>query len=833
MMRSQINILMLEDVLADVELAGDEMTRAGLTIALTHVRDEAGFREALRSTAPDVILADFTLPQYDGLSALQVRRELAPEIPFIFVTGSLGEERAVETLRGGATDFVLKRNLARLPLVVLRALAEFDATLDQRRMQRELEHERQLLSAVLSTTATLIVVLDREGCITRLNPAAEAAIGLDAGPALGRACWDVLTADDEHIDLRGQFDRLASADDAATREHTPWRTTLGGNRTVLWSAGLLKRLESAAEYAVLAGIDVTEQERAEQQAYFLRHYDGVTGLPNRELLERRLLQEDPRDDGETLALVLIGVERLAEVRDTLGVSASNMLLREAARRLQVWQQAGDWLAKIGDTTFALVMTVQGEGELPGHLQRMLDPLRLPYRLERREFFLPAFLGATLHAAGGDPTLSLQAAEAALHKAVDEQGCGYRLYQSILSDEALERLVLEGQLHEAVQSEGQLELYYQPQASVANGRIVAVEALVRWHHPTRGLLLPAQFIPLAEATGLIIALGERVLQIACRQAAAWQRSGLEPITVAVNLASAQWARPHALVESVRAALDESGLAPQWLELELTESTSMHAPSTTIEVMKTLRKMGVHLSIDDFGTGYCNLSYLKRFPVDKLKIDRSFVCDIITDPDDLAISRTVVAMGHQLGVEVVAEGVETEGQLALLTDAGCDLIQGYFFSRPVSAEACGTMMANRMTLKFAGRDHAEQTILLLDDEASVLAALRRVFRNTGYRVLTTTSPGEAFQMLATHDVGVVLADQRMAELSGTEFLNRVKVMYPAIVRMILSGYTDLKTVTEAINQGAIYKFLTKPWNDEELLATVAEALAKFEQDKERHA
>jgi len=251
-----------------------------------------------------------------------------------------------------------------------------------------------------------------------------------------------------------------------------------------------------------------------------------------------------------------------------------------------------------------------------------------------------------------------------------------------------------------------------------------------------------------------------------------------------------------------------------------------------VMKSLRKMGVHLSIDDFGTGYCNLSYLKRFPVDKLKIDRSFVCDIITDPDDLAIARTVVAMGHQLGVGVVAEGVETEGQLALLADAGCDLVQGYYFSRPVSADACEALMANRTSLKFVGRDHARQTLLLLDDEASVLAALRRVFRSTGYRVLATTSPGEAFQLLATHDVGVILSDQRMTELSGTEFLNRVKVMYPKIVRMILSGYTDLKTVTEAINQGAIYKFLTKPWSDVELLEAVAEAFAKFEKESERH-
>ncbi|MBV8464541.1 MAG: EAL domain-containing protein [Burkholderiales bacterium] len=830
---SLVNVLMLEDVQADVELAQDELESAGLAITLRHVRNEAEFRTALLSELPDIILADFTLPQYDGHSALLLRRQLAPETPFIFVTGSLGEERAVETLRVGATDFVLKQNLPRLPLVVLRALAESNAMRDQRRIQRELDHERHLLTAVLSTTGALIVVLDHVGCITRLNPAAESAIGYPQESMRGMACWDVLATAEERESLRHRFDNLSTGGRDGAIGQSPWRSTLGGKRTILWSAGLLKRLGSTSEYAVLAGIDVTDQEEAEQQAYLLRHYDGVTGLPNRELLLHRLLQDPPLDGHEMLALILVGIERLAEVRDSLGVATSNLLLKEASRRLQSWQQAGDWLAKVGETTFALVTTIDGEGELPGQLQRMLEQLRQPYRLEHREFFLPAYLGATVHSGSNDPNLSLQAAEAALHKAVDDQGVGYRLYQPMLSDEARERLLLEGQLHEALQGEGQLELYYQPQVSLETGRIMSVEALVRWRHPTRGLLLPAQFIPLAEATGLIIALGERVLHLGCLQAAAWQRSGLGPITVAINLASAQWGRPLALVETVRAALEASGIEPQWLELELTESTSMHAPSTTIEVMELLRKMGVHLSIDDFGTGYCNLSYLKRFPVDKLKIDRSFVSDIITDPDDLAISRTVIAMGHQLGLEVVAEGVETEGQLALLTDAGCDLIQGFYFSRPVTAQACGELIGSRATLTSKRRDRGERTLLLLDDEPQVLTALRRVFRSSGCRLLSTTSPNEAFELLATHEVGVIISDQRMAELSGTEFLNRVKVMYPETVRMILSGYTDLKTVTEAVNQGAIYKFLTKPWNDEELTATVTEAFAKYEQDRGRHS
>ncbi|QNM94806.1 EAL domain-containing protein [Chitinimonas koreensis] len=831
MERSLIKILLLEDVLVDVELACDVLVRAGLALEVRHVSDEPGYRAALAEFEPDIILADYTLPQFDGFSALLIRREMAPETPFVFLTGSLGEERAVETLRTGATDYVLKQSLPRLPAVVLRALAEHDALRDQVRTQRELEHERQLLRAVLGTTGALIVVLDQAGRITRLNPAAESAIGLSQDKAAGRDCWSLFAAAEEMDGLRSQFARLGEAGD----DPVPWRTTLGGRRRVLWSAGRLPRLGSASEYAVLAGIDVTEQEVAEQQAHFLRHYDHVTGLPNRELLRHRLAQATAEDAAvvadERHALVLIGVERLPEVRDSLGVATGNQLLREVSRRLLGWQQAGDWLSRVGDASFALVLEGADERELPSQLQRLLDQLRQPYRLDEREFFLPAYLGVALHEPGMDPDFSLQAAEAALHRAVLDQSSGAQFYQPILSDEAHQRLLLEAELHEALQDEGQLELHYQPQASLANGRIVAIEALVRWRHPRLGLIPPLQFIPMAEACGLIIALGERVLLAACRQAAAWQRAGLPHITVAVNLAAAQWAQPD-LIDSVRRALDLSGLDPQWLELELTESTSMHAPAATIAVMEQLRAMGVHLSIDDFGTGYCNLSYLKRFPVDKLKIDRSFVSDITTDPDDLAISRTVVAIAHQLGLEVVAEGVETEGQLALLADAGCDLIQGFFFSRPLVPEACASLLADRTTLASWRRNKVPNTLLLLDDEPNVLAALKRVLRNGDYRILATTSPTEAFELLATHEVGVIVADQRMAELSGTEFLNRVKDMYPATIRMILSGYTDLQTVTEAINRGAIYKFLTKPWDDGELTATVAEAFVRYAAERERH-
>jgi EAL domain-containing protein (putative c-di-GMP-specific phosphodiesterase class I)/FixJ family two-component response regulator len=362
----------------------------------------------------------------------------------------------------------------------------------------------------------------------------------------------------------------------------------------------------------------------------------------------------------------------------------------------------------------------------------------------------------------------------------------------------------------------------------------MEALVRWQHPELGLVSPARFISVAEESGLIVPLGEWVLRTACAQNKAWQRAGLKPISVAVNLSARQFRQPN-LVEMVAGILRETELDPAHLDLEVTESLVMQNVEATIATLGRLKAMGVKLSIDDFGTGYSSLNYLKRFPIHTLKIDQSFVRDVTTDPSDAAIAKTIIAMAHELGLTVIAEGVETEEQKSFLRLRRCDEMQGYFFSRPVPAAEFENLLREdrRLEIDNAGLVSAERTLLLLDDEENILNSLTHLLRRDGYKILKATHAAAALDLLAQNPVGVIIADLRMPEMTGVEFLRRAKLLYPDTVRMVLSGYTDLINVTDAINEGVIYKFLTKPWDNDLLRANIQEAFQHYElaQDNQR--
>jgi len=370
--------------------------------------------------------------------------------------------------------------------------------------------------------------------------------------------------------------------------------------------------------------------------------------------------------------------------------------------------------------------------------------------------------------------------------------------------------------------GEFELQYQPKLSCATGNVIGAEALLRWLHPARGEVSPAELVPFLEQSELLAEIGNWVIKSACAQARAWHDAGFTDVSVAVNLTGQQLLEP-GMLEQVSAALRSSGLPPQALELELTESLLMENPAQAATAMRAMRALGVRLSIDDFGTGYSSLSHLKRLPVNSLKIDRSFIHDIVDDPNDVSITRAIIQLAHQLRLRVIAVGVETESQLGLLIANGCDEIQGHFFAAAVPGDEITTMLRERRGLPSELLRSAQggRTLLLVDDEENIVAALRRLLRRSGYRILTAASGPAGLEVLAREQVDVIVSDQRMPGMTGVEFLRRVKAIHPDTVRVVLSGYTELRSITDAINEGAIYKFMTKPWDEALLLANIAEA------------
>jgi EAL domain-containing protein (putative c-di-GMP-specific phosphodiesterase class I) len=455
-----------------------------------------------------------------------------------------------------------------------------------------------------------------------------------------------------------------------------------------------------------------------------------------------------------------------------------------------------------------------------------EALRAPFDLHGQQAALTASIGISMYPEDAtDPGTLVKYADTAMVRAKEAGRDGYRFFTAGMNVQVLARLDLELALRGALE-DGQFVLYYQPKLELNTGRISGVEALLRWNRPGYGLVYPAEFVPVMEETGLVVRVGEWIIDEACRQIAEWNRDGVRDVRVAVNVSSRQFVEGD-LEGAIRRALDTHGVEPGMLELELTESALMSNAEHTIEVLTSLKQLGIRIAIDDFGTGYSSLAYLKRFPIDKLKIDIAFVRDVTTNPDDAAIALAIISMAHSLHMLVIAEGVESRAQMAYLRRHRCDEIQGFHFSRALPAGELARLMRHNHAQPDAPtlEDGNVQTLLVVDDDVNVLTALHRLFRRDNYRVLTAASPREGFELLALYPVQVILCDQRMPVMSGTEFLSKVKEMYPDTIRIILSGYTGVETVLDSINRGAIYRFYTKPWDDNELRDNVRLAFRHY--------
>ena len=418
---------------------------------------------------------------------------------------------------------------------------------------------------------------------------------------------------------------------------------------------------------------------------------------------------------------------------------------------------------------------------------------------------------------------MKCADAALLRAKANGQNTFRFYSPEMDADASRRLGLEAALRQALQN-NELTVHYQPQISLDSGNMIGMEALLRWNTREFGPVSPAEFIPIAEDTGLILPIGEWVLRTACRQTRQWLDLGLANLRIAVNLSPRQF-RQSNLTGLVSQCLAETGLPATALELEITESSLIEEVDEAIAQCRMLKKLGVKISLDDFGTGYSSLAYISRFPFDKIKIDQSFIRDITENPVNAAIANAAIVLARSLNLSVLAEGVETEAQASFLRSRRCDAMQGYLFSRPVPAAEFEQLLASRKRMTLSDKtEQSRQTLLIVDDEPNILAALTRLFRREEFNILTAQSPTEAFEHLAKQSVQVILSDQRMPEMSGTEFFARVRQLYPDTIRIVLTGYTDLDSVTDAINRGAIYKFLTKPWDGDILREQIREAFRK---------
>ncbi|HEX7642173.1 MAG TPA: EAL domain-containing protein [Burkholderiaceae bacterium] len=568
----------------------------------------------------------------------------------------------------------------------------------------------------------------------------------------------------------------------------------------------------------------------EKQLSFLAYHDPLTGLPNTTLFLDRLTQliHQGRRDQEDVCVVLFNLDRFASLNDAMGRRAGDALLKQVARRLEETLRDTDSVARIVADTFAVALggVRPGEDMIAILQQRILAVFSHPYELDGQEIRMTARAGLAVRENDDDDADRLfKYAEIALRNA-KSSGERHLFYARHMNAARATRLALEIELQTALEA-GQFEVHYQPRIDLRSGKIISAEALIRWRHPERGMIPPSEFIPIAEETGLIVSIGAWIIDAVCAQQAAWMKQQIELVPVAVNISAIQWKKGEVL-ETIRASTAKHGVDEQHLEFELTETAVMANPDEAAEYLHALRKMGMRLSLDDFGTGYSSLAYLKRFPFNFVKIDRAFVSEVTRNPGDAAIAAAIIAMAHSLNLRVVAEGVETEGQLLFLRQRGCDEMQGFLFSRPVPAEQFAIMLQEDRRLPFetaaGGLSNGARTLLIVDDEPNNLAALCRLLRRDSYRILQANSAEEGLDLLSTNPVQVIISDHRMPGMSGTEFLDVVRELYPETMRIILSGYADLQVVIDSVNRGAVFKFLTKPWDDELLREHIRDAFRR---------
>jgi len=678
--RKQLRVLSIEDSPDFTVLVRRILEREGFDLTIERVESSTQLEEALGRQRWDVVLSDHSMPGFSSTGALQIIKSKDLDLPFIIVSGFIGEENAVIAMREGAYDYVPKTGLGRLGSAVRRALQDAEERSARKQREHELEvSEARFRTVFAANPSALLISRISDGVILDVNDALVRLTGRSRPELIGGTTQDVGLALDPAV-TKNLREALLAHGSVGPIER-PIRTASGKTRQVM---AMFSQIMFGGEPCVLASrVDVTETHEARQALQRAAHYDPLTALPNRRLFAMRLAEQidAARADDQDFALLYIDVDRFREINEAFGYDAGNALLVEIAARL-VNAHDEDRVARFSQDEFAVRLpTGSGEAAARRAAERILDTLLTPFLVSGQPVHLTASVGLVVFPEHGeDAELLLRRADTAMY-AAKRSNTRYAVYSPAFDPNSQQRIAISSEIRRAMTA-GELRLFYHPQIDLSTRQLVGVEALLRWQHPQRGLIVPSEFIDIAEQTGLMTELTPWVLKQTLAQARSWAKEGL-PIRVAVNV-TMQNVRDPEFLETLDALVRTSGMPPDTLTLEITEAAMMLEPKRTQAVLEAARKTGVGVSLDDFGTGYSSLAYLSRLPVDEIKIDRSFVM-ALESGGNRAIARAVIDLGREFGIRVIAEGVHDQRTHDELVAMGCGHGQGHFFTEPLPPEA----------------------------------------------------------------------------------------------------------------------------------------------------
>ncbi len=687
-MKKEPKILILEDRQTDADLAVRELHRAGLKFEFERVETKDQFLDALKRFDPDLILSDYTLPQFNGLEALQLLKEANIDRPFILCTGSLTEELAVECMKQGAADYILKTSLTRLPSAVINALETWESRRAREAALTALRESEEKFRSIVETTNEWIWACDTAGRITYSNPAVKHILGYDAHEVVGMYATDITDEDDRQ--LAEDVLRNAAANVRGWSQQV-FRCVSRNSDIRFLESNAVPMFDPKGKHIGYRGSkrDITDRKLAEEKLLFDAFHDGLTGLANRTLFVEHLKLTIERGKGRhsnAYAVLYLDFDRFKVVNDSLGHTEGDNLLRAIARRLETCVRPGDLVARFGGDEFVILLSeLATAAEALLVAERILNDLKNSFKLGERDIFISTSIGVALSTSKHERAEDMiRDADIAMYCAKDTGRAQYRIFDDSMHERASRKLRLETDMRAAIER-GEFCLHYQPIVNIESGGLTGFEALMRWQHPKRGMVSPMEFIPLAEENGLILELGKWAVWESCRQLREWQESdpAAASLQVSVNLSSKEFRQPD-LAEVVAMALRSTGLTSDSLKLEITESHIMENSERALVVINNIRRSGIEFSLDDFGTGYSSLSYLHRLPFSYLKVDRSFVGAMNESAENYEIVHTIIKLARSLKMKVVAEGIETLEQFECLRQMECDFGQGYWISKPLDAD-----------------------------------------------------------------------------------------------------------------------------------------------------